>query len=139
LRKRLVAPGVWSLLALDGRRVVGHVLFEPARVSRDSAELVPGVAHVAHVFVDEAWWGSGLAARLLGAAVWEARGQGYHAARLWTPVGQARARAFYAREGWRETGATRFDPDLDLDIVELALTLRGGESPENADSRLSGG
>lgn len=139
LRKRLMAPGVWSRVALDGTRVVGHVLFEPARLSRDSAELVPGVAHVAHVFVDEAWWGSGLAARLLEAAVAEARAQGYHAARLWTPVGQARARAFYAREGWHETGATRFDPALGLDIVELARTLREDRSPENADSRLSGG
>jgi N-acetylglutamate synthase-like GNAT family acetyltransferase len=91
------------------------------------------------VFVDEAWWGSGLAARLLEAAVAEARAQGYHAARLWTPVGQARARAFYAREGWHETGATRFDPALGLDIVELARTLREDRSPENADSRLSGG
>jgi GNAT superfamily N-acetyltransferase len=138
LRERLVAPGVWSRRALDGGRV-GHVLFEPARASRDWADVVPGVAHVAHVFVDEAWWGSGLAARLLAAAVAEARAQGYRAARLWTPAGQARARAFYAREGWHETGATRFEPSLDLDIVELAITVRDDESPENADSRLSGG
>lgn len=139
LRERLMAPGAWSRLALDGGRVVGHVLFEPARASRDWGDMVPGVAHVAHVFVDEAWWGSGLAARLLEAAVAEARAQGYRVARLWTPAGQARARAFYAREGWQESGATRFEPSLGLDIVELAITLRDDESPENARSRLSGG
>jgi predicted N-acetyltransferase YhbS len=139
LRARLAAQRAWSRVAFDRRRVVGHVLFEPARVSRDSAELVPGVAHVAHLFVDEPWWGSGLAARLLKAAVAEARAQGYHGARLWTPTGQARARAFYAREGWHETGATRLEPGLGLEIVELSMTLATGESPENADSRLSGG
>jgi GNAT superfamily N-acetyltransferase len=130
---------VWSRLALDDGRVVGHVLFEPARTHRDWDGLVPGVAHVAHVFVDEEWWGTGLAARLLEAAVVEARSQGYHAARLWTPAGQARARAFYAREGWHESGATRFEPALGLDIVEVTITLRDGESAENAESRLSGG
>jgi predicted N-acetyltransferase YhbS len=138
LRERLAAPGVWSRVAFDGGRVVGHVLFEPARSGRDWDDVVPGVAHVAHVFVDEEWWGSGLAARLLEAAVAEARAQGYQAARLWTPEGQARARAFYAREGWRESGATRFEPGLGLDIVELTITLRDDESAEDAESRRSG-
>jgi GNAT superfamily N-acetyltransferase len=139
LRDRLATPGVWSRLALDGGRVVGHVLFEPARTTPDWADLVPGVAHVAHVFVDEGWWGTGLAARLLAAAVVEARAQGYRAARLWTPEGQARARAFYAREGWQESGVTRFEPGLGLDIVELTIALRDSESAEDAETRLSGG
>jgi predicted N-acetyltransferase YhbS len=134
LRERLADAGDWSLLALDGGVLAGHVMFEPARAFRGSPDIVPGLAHVAHVFVDERWWGTGLAARLLGEAVDEIRAQGYRAARLWTPAGQRRARAFYRREGWTETGQETFDEGLGLLIVELRIELAGTKTAEDAAS-----
>ena len=134
LRQRLAAPGAWSELAFDGAVLAGHVMVEPARAFRGSADVVPGLAHVAHVFVDERWWGTGLAPRLLGAAVDEIRARGYRAARLWTPAGQRRARAFYRREGWEETGQETFDDGLGLAIVELRLELPDAKSSEDAAS-----
>ena len=104
---------------------VGYVVLRPAVTREEPPEPIAGLAHVWHMFVRPAWWGSGVAAGLLRSALGEAERQGYANARLWTPRDNARARAFYRREGFRESGAGRYAEDLDLDLVEYRRPLDG--------------
>jgi GNAT superfamily N-acetyltransferase len=120
--ERFGADGAWAAVAEASGAVVGVGGYVPGRDGRDGA-LIPGLAHIAAVFVDEAWWGRGVATALLAALVEHMRGAGYREARLYTPVGQARARAFYAREGWREIAGPLPGGELGLDIMELRRPL----------------
>ena len=117
--RRLAQPATWARLALDGGTPAGCVLFEPAPG-------LPGVAHLANLFVDPAWWGTGLAARLHGQAVAAMRERGYRTGRLFTPEGQARARRFYEREGWRAAGPPRWEELLQLSLLEYRIALGEG-------------
>ena len=117
--RRLAQPATWARLALDGGTPAGCVLFEPAPG-------LPGVAHLANLFVDPAWWGTGLAARLHGQAVAAMRERGYRTGRLFTPEGQARARRFYEREGWRAAGPPRWEELLGLSLLEYRIALGEG-------------
>ena len=103
----------------------GCVLFEPAPG-------LPGVAHLANLFVDPAWWGTGLAARLHGRAVAAMRERGYRTGRLFTPEAQARARRFYEREGWRAAGPPRWEELLGLSLVRVPHRARRGLDWESA-------
>ena len=123
IAERLGEPGYWCLIAESGGEAVGYVVLRPAVTQEEPPEPIPGLAHVWHIFVRPAWWGSGVAARLLRCALREAERQGYRSARLWTPRDNARARAFYRREGFRETGAERYAEDLDLDLVQYRRPL----------------
>jgi GNAT superfamily N-acetyltransferase len=125
IRERLGLPETWSRLAMAAGRPVGHVAVVPARESRArGARAIPGLAHLWHLFVVPAWWGTGLATRLLADAVAAAEDGGYATFRLFTPAEQARARAFYEREGWRTWGAPSFEPGLCLTLVEYRRALR---------------
>ncbi|UTI62881.1 GNAT family N-acetyltransferase [Paraconexibacter antarcticus] len=83
----------------------------------------PGVWHLFHLFVDEAAWGTGLAAELLARAVGAAAASTADAMRLFTPAGQARARAFDGHEGWHLHVEPYFEPHLGMDMVELRRPL----------------
>ena len=120
--ERFGADGAWAAVAEAGGAVVGAGGYVEGREGRDGP-LIPGLAHIAAVFVDEAWWGRGVATALLEALIEHMRAAGYREARLYTPVGQARARAFYAREGWREVAGPLPGGELGLDIMELRRAL----------------
>lgn len=113
----------WGVLAEHRGEAVGFGAAEAAREQSRAGALVPGLAHVWAIFVAEAHWGTGLAARLLTAVLDEAAGRGFAEARLHTPALQARARRFYAREGWRETGGPQWVAATGLDLVELRRDL----------------
>jgi GNAT superfamily N-acetyltransferase len=95
----------------------------PARTTRAGSP-DPSLAHLQHLFVRPAWWGTGLGPALLAAAVQAADDRGFSRMRLFTPAGQARGRRFYEREGWRPAGPARFDPSFGLPLVEYRRTLR---------------
>lgn len=123
IRARLAGSDTWSRLALAGGEPVAHIAFVHARASRRPAETLPGLAHLWHLFVVPAWWGTGLATRLHTGAVEEAARRGYTAMRLYTPEAQARARAFYEREGWRAIAPPFHEDRLRLRLVEYLVTL----------------
>ena len=118
MRPRLEG-GAWGRLAFDGDQIAGHVLVVPA-------DGLSGVAHLAGLFVTPPWWGSGLAARLLAAAVDEMRVQGYEQGRLFTPELHARARRFYEREGWVVRPGTAGVFGVGLHLVEYRRPLAPG-------------
>jgi diamine N-acetyltransferase len=108
--------------AIDGAPV-GVVTWLPARTPSPDGHL-PDV-HFRHLFVLEAYWGSGIARELHSAAVEEMRRRGIGSARLFTPADQARARRFYEREGWTLRVERYFDPRIGFDIVEYSLNPGG--------------
>jgi GNAT superfamily N-acetyltransferase len=121
-RERFRQRGAWAVVAESESEVIGvggYVIGREDRVG----PVIPGLAHVAAVFVTQPWWGSGVAAALLERLVEHMRDAGFAEARLYTPVGQVRARAFYAREGWHEVSGPLPAPEIGLDMIELRRRL----------------
>jgi len=79
----------------------------------------PAPVELARFYVDRPWHGSGLAARLMAAAVDAAAGLGGRT--LWLGVWERnpRAIAFYTKSGFSDTGSTEFfvGPDRQTDRV----------------------
>lgn len=105
-------------------RAVGFTAWRPATARTDPPEPIPGRAHLRALFVAPRWQGIGLATELLAWSVDGMRDSGFDSAQLWTPTEHTRARAFYEREGWRDTGEHLFSPQLALDLVRYAISLR---------------
>ena len=120
---RLGEPGVWSLLALDGGHVAGHIGLGPT-TREDPEPAPPGTTNVWQLFVREPWRGRAVASALMRAAVAEAEERGFETMRLWTPQGAGRARAFYEREGWRLTGEIHERTPIGLVTVQYARAVR---------------
>jgi GNAT superfamily N-acetyltransferase len=111
LRGRMAEPGCLCAIAeAPGGEPAGQVGAGPQAGA-------PHVRHLWMLFVREAWWGTGVASRLLAAAVADAQQRGARELRLQTPAEHARARAFYEREGWRRHGDPQYDPMLGLVLV----------------------
>lgn len=126
---RLADPGTWVRIAQIGAETAGHVSFFPGRertpgpdADWSTLSLVPGLAHLWHLFVLEPWWGSGVADALHAAAVQAMHEQGFARARLYTPTSHTRARRFYERRGW-VAQVDAFHEGLGLVLTEYALGL----------------
>jgi len=113
MRARLEAASTWARIAEDRGLTAGHVGFFPQAA-------VAASAHLWQLFLRPPWWGSGLAAELLHAALAAASGQGYRRMRFYTPRDHARARAFYEREGFASTGWEGYEEPIGLVLVEYA-------------------
>jgi GNAT superfamily N-acetyltransferase len=120
--ERLASPDVWSLLALDGDEVAGHVSIAE-RSPSPIAAAPPGHAKLWQIFVRAEWQGSGLAARLLREAEREAFERGFAHMALWTPRDHLRARRFYEREGWTPSGREQPGSPMGLALVEYVRHL----------------
>jgi GNAT superfamily N-acetyltransferase len=119
LAEELADPATFCRVAEAGGEPVGVVTWLPAVTPSPDGHL-PEV-HFRHLFVLEAFWGSGVAVDLHSAAVAEMRSRGVRTARLYTPADQPRARRFYEREGWTLRVERYFDPKIGFDIVEYGL------------------
>jgi GNAT superfamily N-acetyltransferase len=122
-RESLGQPDVWCAIAEAGGATAGHVAVTSARTREEPRALIPGMAHLWMLFLREPWWGTGLAADLLGRAIAEASARGYRTIRLETPSAHVRARRFYEREGWLMAGEPYYAPALGLEIVEYRRDL----------------
>jgi GNAT superfamily N-acetyltransferase len=91
----------WVAVASDDE-VVG---FAARRLGRDEDIDLP--CELAAIYIRRAYWGSGLAARLLHAAI------GDEGAYLWVFEANERARGFYARHGFVPDGTAKHDPFFD--------------------------
>jgi GNAT superfamily N-acetyltransferase len=118
----LSKPSAWCMLAEEGSRLRGHAVFLAAADSRVPSP-DPALAHLWQLFAARAWWGSGLAVRLLAAAVDAAGRYGFERMRLWTPADHGRARRFYEREGWTAPGGPVHDPAFGMATIEYVRKL----------------
>jgi diamine N-acetyltransferase len=122
LRRSIVEPGFWGELAFDGQTLVGDALFVPAEHYSFRPAPDPSFAHLSHLFVEQEYWGSGVAVQLLAHATDAAAALGFAGMRLFVAVGQARARRFYAREGFVAVGEP-FEFGLGLPALEYQRRL----------------
>jgi GNAT superfamily N-acetyltransferase len=119
----LAKPSIWCRLATAGSQPVAHVGFIAAAhslASSDDARL----AHLWHLFVVRAWWGSGVATLLLRGAVTAAHEAGFETMRLFTPADHGRARRFYEREGWTMLREPGWDGPFGMPMAEYRRDLR---------------
>ena len=137
LEERLASPEVWSLLALEGDEVAGHVSLAEWSPS-PLLVAPPGHAKLWQIFVRPAWQGTGLAARLLHAAEREAIERGYVHMALWTPRDHDRARRFYEREGWTASGREQPANPMGLPLIEYVRQLLPAPVDDGAAARLPG-
>jgi GNAT superfamily N-acetyltransferase len=121
-RELLADETTWCRLAEVDGRLVGQVTFLPAARAAMAID-EPGLAHLRNLFVDRAYWGSGVARELHAAAVTAARSRGFERMRLFTPARHGRARRFYEREGWQVVGDEFYSEGPSLVIVEYRLPL----------------
>ena len=123
---RLGEPGRWSLGVFAGEDLVAYASFRPARhepaPGAATGPPLPGLAHVAALYVHPAQWRQGIGTAMLARAEAEMRTRGYDSARLWTPEG-APAERFYAAHGWRRDGQSGWDGWLGLQMVGYAKRL----------------
>jgi GNAT superfamily N-acetyltransferase len=122
LRRWIGDPDFWGEVARREGALVGHVTFIPAGRHSFRATADPAVAHLGHLFVEQQYWGTGVAAQLLEHAMSAAATRRFRAMRLFVPAGQARARRFYAREGFAAVGEP-FDLGLGLPVLEYRRAL----------------
>jgi GNAT superfamily N-acetyltransferase len=123
---RLREPGRWSLCAFAGDDVVAYASFRPARQEPTPGAAtgppLPGLAHLAALYVHPSRWRQGIGAAMLARAEAAMRSRGYGATRLWTPEG-APAERFYAALGWRRDERSGWDAWLGLQMVGYAKRL----------------
>lgn len=91
-----------TIVAVDDGAICGFATTAPAR-DDDAA----GLGELCALYVDPAWWGSGVGRSLVTAAGDQLRGDGFSAAVLWVFVGSDRGERFYQRNGWHRDGSRR--------------------------------
>lgn len=101
--------------------VVGICSFGPARPSELSAgQPVPdGTGELMMINFEPGSWGSGLARRLLEAAMAGLRQAGHKEAVLWVLDSNRRAQRFYEKAGWLPDGAEKIDERPGFSLREL--------------------
>jgi GNAT superfamily N-acetyltransferase len=90
-------PRRGTLLARTDGTVVGFVSVGPTR--DDDAGTAP-TGEVTGIYVAPGWWGAGVGAALMTAAVAALTDAGFEQATLWVLRGNVRARGFYEGAGW---------------------------------------
>jgi RimJ/RimL family protein N-acetyltransferase/GNAT superfamily N-acetyltransferase len=115
-------PDARTLVAEPGGVLAGVVSYIPASVSRLRSD-DPGLIHFRRLFIHPGWHGSGLAQRLHGLAIDDARARGFTSMVLFTPYAQGRARRFYERQGWTHVTDHFGDERLGMPTVQYRYTL----------------
>ena len=102
-----ISEGRQHWLAFDGDQTVGLATAGPNR--DDDLHVMELYA----CYTRAAYWGSGLGARLLNAAIGDAT------ASLWVLRDNPRARAFYRKHGFTEDGSSKTEPHFGIDEIRM--------------------
>lgn len=96
-----VRDGAVALLATYGERPAGMVVAEPYA---EGGVVDPACGHVAMVFVEPGYWGSGIGGRLLRALQSPPAGTAWTRLSVWTRTTNRRALRLYDSCGFVDTG-----------------------------------
>jgi ribosomal protein S18 acetylase RimI-like enzyme len=122
VRSYIRKPDAFLLLAEDAGEAVGMGVGMQGLADDGAGPPVPGLCHIAMIFVAPERWGEGIGGRVLGGVLEEARSRGYERAQLWTHADNSHAQRLYERAGFRRTGREKGD-DLGEWIVHYERTL----------------
>ncbi len=114
LERSLESAFAWRdrcLVAKDGGRVVGFASFGPAR------DEGPETGEIYAMYVLAEYWGAGVGARLMEAALDELGA--YPRVCLWTLKENARAIRFYEKHGFQADGAEKRLDALAADVIRM--------------------
>jgi len=118
----ILGPGVHTIVADVGGRIVGFLRSCPARPIADPP---PDAMEVTHLYVHPSEQRRGTGVALLDRAVDIACEEQYARIILWVLEANRLARLFYQRYGFELDEARRTDPDfLGSDVVEVRYRLR---------------
>lgn len=111
-----------TLLALEGRRIVGFATWGPPR-----EEGGPG-AEVLALYVDPDHWGRGVGSLLHDAVITALRRWPVESAHLWLLEGNHRALRFYLERRWKPEGTSRRATvwGVRVSLERLSRRLEGG-------------
>lgn len=116
-RAEIADPGCVALVALSGKRPVGYA--QVRRADAPDGTGCPARAQLWRIYVDRAWHGTGLGARLLAEAAAAARE--FSGIGMWLAVWEQnpRAIAFYLKHGFTPVGrqAFRVGSEVQSDLV----------------------
>ncbi|PGH46154.1 Ribosomal protein S18 acetylase RimI [Micromonospora sediminicola] len=108
-----------TLVAEDDGLVAGFTTFGPYRNNQDRGDLDPAHGELLAIYLEPAYWGSGVGRTLLTAARAGLAERGWTGYRLWVLADNARARRFYERAGHSPDGEESAYP----------VPLAGGRTP----------
>ena len=115
------APGLHSLVALEGGQIVGTCCYCAARL--DGME---GWGELVSLYLLPPFWGRGIGRALLLAAEADLRAMGFDALYLWVLEGNRRARRFYERMGFLPAGPYLDDEIGGARLREVQYRREGG-------------
>jgi ribosomal protein S18 acetylase RimI-like enzyme len=110
------------LVAADAGAVVAMGLGLQGLADDGAGPPIPGLCHVAMVFVAPDRWGRGVGGQIVDALLAAARARGYRRAQLWTHADNVRAQRLYERRGFAPSGRRKAD-DLGEEIVHYERAL----------------
>jgi GNAT superfamily N-acetyltransferase len=108
-RRNIARDDSFLVVADDAGRIVGMALGMPALADDGAGAPVPGLSHIAMVFVAPDRWGQGLGGGLVDAILERARAGGYTRAQLWTHATNVRAQRLYEGRGFARSGREKAD------------------------------
>lgn len=100
IAEKLVSSDV-ALLAMYGDKPAGMIVAEPYL---EDGEIDPTCGHIAMVFVDPGYWGSGIGGALIRALQAPPEGQAWTRLSVWTRNDNRRALRLYDSCGFVDTG-----------------------------------
>jgi ribosomal protein S18 acetylase RimI-like enzyme len=103
VRGYLRKPDAFLLVAEDAGEVVGMGLGMQGLADDGAGSPLPGLCHIAMIFVAPERWGEGIGGRVVDGMLKEARSRGYERAQRWTYAKYARAQRLYEGHGFRRT------------------------------------
>ena len=107
-------------VAEDAGAVVGMALGMQALDDDGAGPPLPGLCHVAMVFVHPQWWGRGIGKMLIRHLLAEGQDRGYERFQLWTHADNQRAQRLYEGLGFRRSGREK-DDDFAERIIHYEL------------------
>jgi ribosomal protein S18 acetylase RimI-like enzyme len=122
VRGHIQKPEAFVFVADDDGEIVGMGMGTQGLAADGAGPPLPGLCHVAMVFVAPNRWGEGVGRRILDALLSAARARGYDRAKLWTHVGNTRAQRLYEGNGFRPSGR-RKDDELGEPIMHYEREL----------------
>lgn len=123
IEARLQDPSKQTIVAVYQNKLVGISAWQPELSSFDPrSTATKHSAHMASLFVDPVYHGTGLANDLLTKVLENINKERYQEVRLWVAQDAKRAKAFYQKHGWEPT--TRTMTYQGLKRMEMVLDLK---------------